>query len=152
SDAVRVGVPSTSVRWQPTPREGVACAIVMASSVAGAFAKMLTLVSTPSRCASSMPALTPGVSPKSSPLMTSRRVALATLFRISVSLDRHAAADVILTRRHAPRANLVQRALVFVIRVRVLRQHPGLRGVRRRQPIRREGDRPDVRAPLAFEI
>src|SRR4029450_6438351 len=47
--------------------------IAIAASVSGAFANRLALVRMPSLCPARIPALTPGVRPKSSPLTTGVR-------------------------------------------------------------------------------
>ena len=54
------GSPSTSTTWQPTPSDGVARAMWMASGVAPARAIRVALVSTPAWCSSAMARFTPG--------------------------------------------------------------------------------------------
>src|SRR6266850_6924623 len=80
SDRIRAGFKSgrayVRTRWTPIARPGVVAASVAACAVPGAFVIKVVLVTMPSRCARTMPRLTPVDRPKSS-AFTMRRFTAA---------------------------------------------------------------------------
>ena len=81
--------PPTSTRWQPISSLGVSRARRTASSNASPLAISVAAVRMPRRCASTIPALTSGVKPKSSALTTScfRRFKIASAGWSGISWD-----------------------------------------------------------------
>src|SRR5581483_2759766 len=119
----------------------------MARSVSGALANRLALVRIPCRCASRMPAFTPGVRPKSSPFTTSCRRASADMEYVhggdAAGLDGHP--------RAKPPPDLSEDLGIFEIHMARLRQHPRIDG-RHRQAIVGNRAGPDVVATEAREV
>jgi hypothetical protein len=72
-EASSTGSPSMSTTWQPTLKPGEAFANCAASLNARPFAMSVDDVTMPRVCVSTMARFTPGVNPKSSALMMSRR-------------------------------------------------------------------------------
>ena len=66
------GGPCEAFRCTPTPKSGTSASVAAAAAAPGMFAMIVVDVTTPSRCARTMPSEIPREKPKSSALITTR--------------------------------------------------------------------------------